>query len=110
MARCLKMILLCAALALPAVASAHERAPRGGSGRWVEYGYSTYPRWDYPPGYRSNGGFYAPYGTPDPRVYVYASGTRVWYGPSVTPAYASGRTGYAYGGYHHYADPHHHGW
>jgi len=73
MTRCLKMILLCAAVALPAVASAHDRTPRSPAGRWVAYGYSTYPRGDYLPAYRGDAGYAghsAPYWTPGPRVYV----------------------------------------
>lgn len=117
MTRCLKMILLCAAVALPAVAVAHDRMPRGSAGRWVEYGYSSYPRGDYLPAYRGDlgySGYYSPYRTPGPRVYVYPHGTRVWYGPSVAPSYGRGpvgHSGYAYGGHHrpHHVDRHH-GW
>lgn len=112
----LKIILLCAAVALPAVASAHDRMPRGGAGRWVEYGHSTYPRWDYPPPTAAYGyADYAPYWTPGPRVYVYPHGTRVWYGPSIAPQYGygpAGHSGYAYGSqhhHHHHVDSHH-GW
>jgi hypothetical protein len=117
MTRCLKMIVLCAAVALPAVASAHDRMPRGAAGRWVEYGYSTYPRGDYPPAYRAGAGYsgyYAPYWTPGPRVYVYPHGSRVWYGPSAAPGYdydPAGHSGYAYGGHHHPRHvERHHGW
>lgn len=119
MTRCLKIILLCAAVALPAGAVAHDRMPRGLAERWVEYGYGTYPRGDYLPAYRGGAGYpgysgySGPYWTPGPRVYVYPHGTRVWYGPGVAPGYSydpGGHAGFGYGGHHHPHQVHHHGW
>ncbi len=110
MTRSLKMILLCAAVALPTAAAPHDRMPRGAAGRWGEYGYNTHPRDDYPPAFRAGAGYlgdYVPYPTPGPRVYVYPHGSRVLYGPSIPPGYGYGpvgHAGYTYGGHHH---PHH---
>ena len=68
-------------------AVAHDvPAPRAPApGGWVDMGSSNYARFDYP----YAGGVWGPYvpgpyidtPTPGPRVYQYANGMRIWYGP-----------------------------
>ena len=59
-----RMLAVCVGIAFPTLASAHDRPWRGEAGGWRQYGYSTYPRWDYPPPNFAYG--YAPYWTPVP--------------------------------------------
>jgi hypothetical protein len=108
-----RMLAVCVVIAFPTLASAHDRPWRGEAGGWRQYGYSTYPRWDYPPPNFAYG--YAPYWTPGPRIYVYPNGVRVWYGPSIAPGSDYTYRGppaptYADHGYHHHPARHPSGW
>jgi hypothetical protein len=75
----------------PVAAAAHDvPAPRAAPapGGWVDMGSSSYERYDYP----YAGGVWGPFApssyvrapTPGPRVYQYANGMRIWYGPPIS--------------------------